>query len=183
MNDVTLITTSLAAAERNRLSVYVAIQKEKQRHAEAMRLLMEAYTSAAAQCERMVQGLDEQQIALARTVITVRGTYRNAGKDREQQVEAAITDLLAGAPELRSTYFGTKNYDCWVGQAVRLNYGYRPAHGSVVFAIGLTDKRIATIESRPLTDAETSAAVYYLRNLDKIQQAELAGEAKATALA
>lgn len=114
-------------------------------------------------------GLNLEQVALAESVIYVRGLYSNSGEGGPSALNDAINDLATerGA-SMRSGYFGTKGYAHWLGQREDCRYGYGPKHGSIVFEIGL----VPEARRRELTDEEIEAAIYYLMNLSVIQQAQ-----------
>ena len=106
-------------------------------------------------------------LKLAESVIEVRGSYDKAGDDRVHALQKAIDDLATGATSLKKTYFGTKQYAHWHGQFIECSYGMGPAHGSVIFSIGIRRSELG----RDLTEPEIEAALYYLRNLQRIQSA------------
>lgn len=126
-------------------------------------------------------GLDPEKIALAETVLQVRGEYARAGEDRASARQDAIRQLSTGKAEnaykdLWSNYLGTKNYDRWHGQRCDCSYGMGPRHGSIIFSIGLTDETRRR-DPRELSAEETEAAIYYLFNLERIQEARKAAQA------
>lgn len=113
-------------------------------------------------------GLDAGKIALARTVLKVRGIYEKAGQDRASVISDAIAWFATGkAPcyhQLSSADYGTKTYDCWYGQRSDHEWG-GPAHGSIIFQVGLIDR------NKQITDEEREACLYYLTNISEIQEA------------
>jgi len=126
-------------------------------------------------------GLDAEKIALAKTVIFVRGEYAKAGEERASAKADAIRQLATGEP-IRQTYgdlwlvaFGTKNYDRWSGQRCDCTYGMGPSHGYICFQIGLHSD-VRKRDPKALTEAETEAAIYYLTHLDRIQEADAAAK-------
>lgn len=121
--------------------------------------------------ERQLFGLDSEMIAVAATVIYVGGSYAKAGEDRGACREEAIQRILTGGGELFSEYCGTKSYDRWNGQHSNHSYGCGPRHGSILFEIGLT-REVRSRDPKALTEDEINAAVYYLRNLERIQEAK-----------
>lgn len=137
------------------------------RHAEELRSIDWEIAEATRQRNLLLDGLDAAKIELADHVIYVRGDYERAGQDRAQCREDAIRELLAGGGRLRTEYCGTKNYERWRGQLSGHPYGMGPRHGSIVFEIGMQ----RTVRGRDLTADEIDAAVYYLRNLERIQAA------------
>ena len=118
-------------------------------------------------------GLDLARIALAETVLAVTD-YSKGGQDRDLKRQQAIRWLgtqepASGHGSLRYEFFGTKNYDGWVGQGNNCQYGYGPRHGYTCFSIGLTpDAR-----KRDLTPEEAGAAIYYLLNIERVQAARV----------
>lgn len=136
--------------------------------------------------EMSAAGIDFEKVAIAKTIISVGGTYVNGGDDRASVVADAIRQLATGAP-IRQVYgdlwrvrFGTKSYDRWHGQRCDCDYGMGPSHGSIIFAVGLTN----AARKRPyadLTPPEIEAAIYYLTNLARVQAAEADAKAKAAA--
>lgn len=123
-------------------------------------------------------GLDTTKIALAETLLRVTD-YSRGGSERNGARMDAIQQLSTGVP-VRQTYgdlwhvrFATKNYDRWSGQRCDSSYGMGPRHGSICFEIGLTP----AARARPQSDLgaeEVEAAVYYLVNLERIQEARKA---------
>jgi len=120
--------------------------------------------------QRAEAGLDLERIELAETVVFATN-HANGGSEWNGARQDAIRFIATGKPlqppygDLRREYFGTKNYDRWRGQREDHNYGMGPRHGSVCFRIGLTEKA----RCRELTEAERDAAIYYLLNLERIQ--------------
>lgn len=123
-------------------------------------------------------GLDSDKIATAKTVIKVYGLYSKGGKDRASVVHDAVHWLATGKKRegvylgLDSCDYGTKNYDRWIGQRSDHEWG-GPAHGSIVFQVGLIDRK------RALTADETEAAIYYLLNLERAQTAAASAQKQA----
>ena len=123
-------------------------------------------------------GLDEKMVACAEAVIRVEGdagkivngSYPDQTRSgiRWKAIEDAITDLANGGSKLKGNYFGVKNYDRFGDQREDHNYGMGPRHGSIVFRIGLVDRK------KELTEQEIEAAIYYLTHLKTIQDAKQA---------
>lgn len=124
------------------------------------------------------QGLDLEKIALAKTVINIRGAYDRAGEDGASVIHDAIKQLATGEPirqfygDLWSHYFGTKNYDRWSGQRSDHQYGYGPGHGSICFEVGIVRDVRKNRKQSELTPEEIEAAIYYLTNIQRVQDAE-----------
>lgn len=133
------------------------------------------------------QGLDLEKVRLAKTVVYVNGSYDRAGDDRASVIHDAIRQLATGEPirqfygDLWSHYFGTKNYDRWSGQRSDHQYGYGPGHGSIVFRVGVIEDVRKTRTQADLTAEEVEAAIYYLTNIKRVQDAEAAAAKQAAA--
>lgn len=141
---------------------------------------VEALRREAAGLQREIQldgaQLDVAKIALARTVVSVRGEYARAGDEKASVIADAVHQIATGEKRgyggLDGEYFGTKNYDRWHGQRSDHEYGYGPGQGSIIFSVGLA----ADVRRRggiaALTDEEREAAVYLLTRLEAVQAAE-----------
>lgn len=164
--------------ERRIAEVRGLMVAEQKRHDAAMSALRSEIEQAEVERARILDGLDSAAILLAEHVLEVSGTFARAGNDRNWVIETAIADLIGGQEKLRFEYIGTKDYAHWHGQGVSCEYGYCPRHGSVIFSVGLS-RPLRFKSGRPLTADEVNAAVYYLRNIERIQ----AAQAKASALA
>ena len=133
------------------------------------------------------QGLDLEKVRLAKTLVYVNGSYDRAGEDRKSVIHDAIRQLATGEPirqfygDLWSHYFGTKNYDRWSGQRSDHQYGYGPGHGSIVFRVGVVDDVRKTRTQADLSAEEVEAAIYYLTNIKRVQDAEAAAAKQAAA--
>jgi hypothetical protein len=117
----------------------------------------------------VTKGIDREKVALAETILCVRGSYANAGDDRFKILRKAIDDISAGCPILVTRYLGTKNYERWHGQGIECTYGMGPSHGSVIFGIELRTNIRQRLACGHLTDEEKEAALYYLVALSDIQ--------------
>lgn len=118
--------------------------------------------------------LDIAKIDIAETIIRV-SDYSRGGSDRKSCIDDAIKQFATGKAEsyykdLWSVYFGTKNYDRWSGQRHDCQYGYGPRHGSTVFRIETTSAA-RTRKQSDLTADEVEAVIYYLLNIERIQDA------------
>lgn len=128
------------------------------------RLTRERHLLAMAQ-----NSLDLKKIQLAESILQV-SDYRKGGAEWESARHDAIQWFAtgkAGYQGLKYEFFGTKNYDRWSGQRCDCKYGMGPRHGSICFRIGLTQEA----RKKDLSEAEKDAAIYYLLNLEKIQDA------------
>lgn len=116
--------------------------------------------------------LDQDKITMARTVMYVRGAYDRAGEGRASVIQDAVAFFATGPKpykDLRQGYFGTKNYDRWSGQRSDHPYWAGPSHGSICFAVGLTDTARKRDE---FTAEEVEACLYLLTRIDAVQKAE-----------
>lgn len=170
---------SLAIYEREKIRIAAMIREERERHERTMKGLRGELELAASNATICATGIDDSKVLLAEHVIYVHGNYEKAGEDRVGCREAAITQLLQGGGKLKAEAFGTKSYAHWHGQRSDHTYGYGPKHGSIIFQIGLGEP--VRKRETPLTEEEIEAAVYYLRNLERIQAAQAAGLAHAAA--
>lgn len=133
------------------------------------------------------QGLDLEKVRLGKTVVYVHGSYDHAGEDRASVIHDAIRQLATGEPirqfygDLWSHYFGTKNYDRWSGQRSDHQYGYGPGHGSICFRVGIIEDVRKARTQADLTAEEIEAAIYYLTNIKRVQDAEAAAAKQAAA--
>lgn len=159
------------------------IEQSKRREAE----LREEIRKRREILEMSASGIDFEKVALAKTIISVRGTYAKGGDDRASVKADAIKQLATGVP-IREIYgdlwrvaFGTKSYDRWHGQRCDCEYGMGPGHGSLIFQIGLRDNVRNTRKHSDLAPEEIEAAIYFLTNIERIQAAE--ADAKAAAVA
>ncbi len=133
------------------------------------------------------QGLDLEKVRLAKTVVYVNGSYDRAGDDRASVIHDAIRQLATGEPvrevygDLWQRYFGTKSYDRWHGQRSDHPYFMGPGHGSIIFEVGLVKSVRETRTQADLTAEEVEAAIYYLTNIKRVQDAEAAAAKQAAA--
>jgi hypothetical protein len=173
--------SNLAIHEREAARFRNLIAEERARHEKAMGGLRHELAIAEENARVCIANIDDAKVLFAEHIVYASGTYAKAGEDRVAEMEGAIADLLNGCKHLRTQFFGTKAYAHWHGQSSRHSYGYGPKHGSMIFQIGI-QKPVRDRASDPLlSDEEIDAAVYYLRNLERIQAAK--AEARAVALA
>ena len=108
-------------------------------------------------------GLDNDRLENALGILKLSGSYARGGQDRASVIRDAVDWLSTGKCAayygLDRADFGTKNYDRWAGQRSDHEWG-GPAHGSLVFQIGLKDRR------RELTETERADAIYFLLNIE-----------------
>lgn len=173
------MSIDIVPIERRRRELHAAIGAETQRHNTTMTALRAELTDAENSIRLEADGIDQAKVMLAEHVLSVYGHYARSGEDRASVIEDAITDLLAGGVKLREQAFGTKDYAHWHGQRSDHSYGCGPRHGSLIFQVGFTRSHLEN--PRPLTGDEIEAAVYYLRNLERIQAAKAAAHSTAQA--
>lgn len=167
---------SIASLERRKVSLRADIAAEIARHKEKVDAIQWEFREAEERIQRISNDIDESACLLAEHVIRVGGLYVKAGDERASALNAAVAELVRGGGRLFSEYIGTKSYDRWHGQHVSHEYGMGPRHGRMIFSIEL---------SRPvrdrgsLTEDEINAALYYLRNIERIQAAHQAAKAAA----
>lgn len=177
------LTTAAKEMHQLRKDLAAHIEDAKKRDA----ALREQIRVRATVLSSAVEGLDMEKITLAKTVVYVRGAYERAGEDRASVISDAIKQLATGEPnravygDLWHRYFGTKNYDRWSGQRSDHEYMCAPRHGSICFAVGLTDEVRDTRQQGDLTAAEVEAAIYYLTNIQRVQEAERKAREQAAA--
>lgn len=143
-------------------------RRERELEAEINRCQREINESAA--------GLDLDKLALARSVVSIRGSYQAGGQDRAGVITDALEWFTSGQIEgsthkdLASHYFGTKNYDGWSGQREDAHYGCGPRHGWTVFAVELApSKRKGGLTGLSVNERE--AALYFLINIEAVETA------------
>lgn len=160
---------NLADYERRKLELLEQMAVEKKRHHKAVAAIEAELNIAQRACDFILNWIDDGLVLHAEHVLEVWGNYARAGQDAAAMRDEAIAEILKGGGRLVEEYFGTKDYDRWHGQGVSCSYGFGPKHGNVIFSIGLV-RIVREREVRPaLNEAEINAAVYYLRNLEKIQ--------------
>jgi hypothetical protein len=121
-------------------------------------------------------GIDADKVRTARSILYLNGKFASSAQ-RRGVVQDAIDWLATGEKRtyhtLQSGYFGVKNYSGFGDQREDHEYGFGPKHGTIVFAVGLNERK------RELTDEEREAALYYLLNIEAIESA--AADARAAA--
>jgi hypothetical protein len=144
-----------------------AITQMQKRHEEEMQAAKRDAEQAQEMVRKIVAVADPERIQRGEQVIVVRGRERLYG-EWERVVDAAVSDLLAGAVVLRHSFFATKDYDRWSGQFVGdTAYGMGPRHGNIVFEVALTAELRTRNghEARELSREEITDAVYVLERL------------------
>jgi hypothetical protein len=171
----------LAEYERQKIRLAAEMQAERDNHKKRMDGLRSEFELADTQCKLLIDGIDESKVLLAEHVIHVSGQYVNAGENRSESRERAIKYLLSGGGALMHEYVGTKDYAHWHGQGSDHSYGMGPKHGTIIFSIGLCRPIRERVSNPALSEEEIDAAVYYLRNLERIQAAQRAAKDSAKA--
>lgn len=114
--------------------------------------------------------LTPAQIELAQSVVFISGKIEESA---EGAFEKALNAIAHGGNGLRQEYIGAKRYEHF-HQGVTCEYGYAPTHGSVVFAVGLTDEArrrpLGAPDGRVLTPEEADAAVRWLLAEKKVAE-------------
>lgn len=169
---------TIADYERRVAELQVLHGEEILRHQKAIEGICYEKRIANEEIQRILMNLDSAIILHAEHIIYVRGNYQKAGEDRASCREGAIQQILKGGGTLFEEYYGTKNYDRWHGQGSNHPYWAGPSHGSIIFEIGLT-KPVRARTEKTLTEEEINACIYYLRNLEKIQEANALAKAVA----
>lgn len=179
-NIIPIRPSGIADYERRKLEIRSMINEEVQRHRSTLAALAHEYAEAEEAVRMLSTGIDGTKVLLAEHVINVRGTYAKAGSERVQALETAVQELLKGGGRLFQQYFGTKDYDGWHGQFDYHPYGFGPRHGSIIFAIGL--QQTVLQHNKVLDEEQIEAAIYYLRNIERIQAAKDGAKAAAAQL-
>lgn len=167
MSDLaTLCAEEAAAREALRIHREEAAKREGE--------LKAAIVTAKERLNIASSGLDLEKVELGRSVLYLAGTYTSSSQ-RRSVVQDAIDWLATGEKRtyygLETGYFGVKNYSGFGDQREDHQYGYGPKHGSIVFAVGLKDRK------HELTTEEREAALYYLLNIEAAQNAAVSARA------
>lgn len=115
--------------------------------------------------EKMAMGdLNLEKIALAEKYLNVYMVDKKLQGDDGWAIDEAIKNITKeNCGRLKEKYFGTKNYDRWNHQGVSHLFGYGPAHGGVVFSVGLT--KLGRDGAHMMNELEKDAMIYLLNNL------------------
>ena len=140
--------------------------QETARHAHKMAQFDTDIARLETKMALITRRINPQQVERAKNTIEVRGQVYPGM--RQRVVENAIRQLARGGGVLHHEYFGTKHYSGFVDQRCDCEYGYGPKHGTVVFSVGLSSQ----FRERTLLSEQIEDAVYYLKNLGKIQDTE-----------
>lgn len=79
-----------------------------------------------------LEGFDLKKIEEAERILQIKDAEYDSSCVRD-----AIADILRGTPHMKTHYFGSKNYQCFLLQRSDHPYVYGPTHGTIVFSIGL----------------------------------------------
>jgi hypothetical protein len=170
---------NLIEIQQERLKVQADIKTLTEEFKKTLKQKEQAVTSLDKQEQLLLNDINTDSVSLARTVISVsgrlsevrHGQYPDQRRNNIRQiaVDEAVEDLATGLVKIRKGYFGVKNYSGFGDQGCDCEYGMGPTHGSIVFSVGLNRER----RKDEFTDSEIEASIYYLKNLNKIQEAEL----------
>jgi hypothetical protein len=164
------MNNTIAAYERRKIELRAQRAEAEKAHKNKLEAIEFEIKTAQEEIERQLVGLDSSIILHAEHIIYVGGKYAKAGFERGQCLEEAIRWILNGGGEMFREYTATKSYDRWHGQHTSHSYGMGPSHGSIIFEIGFT-RAVRARQDKRLTEEEINACVYYLRNLECIQEA------------
>lgn len=173
---------SLAQHERKKAELLTALANEKVQHNQTVAGIRRSLETVNAAILLAMAGFDEAKLKVAESVLDVFGDYSRAGDDRAMVLEQAVEQVLAKGGRLKVRFLGTKNYDRWHGQGVEIEYGCGPKHGWVIFRVGLKEAVRRRAGTEVLTEEEVEAAIYYLRNLERIHAARRDAKAAAAAV-
>jgi hypothetical protein len=155
MTELTYQTGSIAEVVEQQRFAEQELERLERDYASRKRQLLEVIEQAERARRLYAAGLDVGRIRLAERVMVVNGECNS--EVRREAVEDAIRDLAAGYPHLRKAYFGVKNYAHFGDQRCDFEYGYGPAHGTIVF-----DVRLHRVTPIDLTNEMIEACIYYL---------------------
>lgn len=122
--------------------------------------------------------LDPERIFAAEHIVVVRGDPTLGGA-RDSCIQDALKFIAIGPTAFTSPYmdlyrhfYGTKNYDGFIGQRCDCKYDFGPRHGTTVFSVGLTEEvRRREGGWDALTEQEKEDALWYLQNYQQIFEA------------
>lgn len=147
------------------------------RHEAELKRIDDAIAEATSHRDLVLAGATLDIVAVAESLIEVRGREHVREGEGPRAVADAIRDLAAGATKLRHTKIATKHYDRWHGQREDGTYGSAPRHGYELLSIGLTEpyrnrhvhdpekRRMVPVDGLPISEAQTDAAIAYLHAL------------------
>lgn len=149
------------------LTQKIALVKQRRSEKEAQfKKEIDQLNSEISELERLEKiccsGLNLSLIQLAETIIKCTGKPHTSVGGRIITDVAAI-DIANDCKILRDGYFGNKIY-AGLYQKCDCSYGYGPKHGSIVDSVELKSRMMRS----PLTSEQKNAAIYYLKNYEKI---------------
>ena len=107
-----------------------------------------------------IDSVDIEKVQLAESLIEFQGDP--TGKNIHLR---AISKIANDPNWLKSNYLGNKRYDSYY-QECNCKIGMGPSHGTICDRIEL----LRDVRTRNLTDEEKDACIYYLSNIEKIQE-------------
>lgn len=163
---------------KNAFDAADAVKKEIDEHEKKMVTLQANLIEAKRLYGIALKGHAVDMVMLAEEIILVRGEYTGAGDQNSVKadfVKWLATGECARYSNPKKQYLGTKNYDRFASQRSDHEYGYGPRHGSINFAIYLNPAY--RDDNMDLTPQEKDACIYYLENLNSIQDAKAQSKA------
>jgi len=164
--------TSLTELSKNVFEANAALKKAQEAHKQEILTLTANLKEANRLYEISLAGIDVGKALLAEKILYKRGTYTGDG-EQPSVIRDFIEWVATGKGQYynpQTGYYGTKNYDRWSSQREDHSYGSGPRHGSTNFALGLHPD----FRSKPLSDDEKDAVIYYLGNITTIEQKKAA---------
>lgn len=133
----------------------ISRKREISRHKRFLEEVDREIAEAKHHLELVEAGLAPEMIETAEKIIFISGDTKMAAGGA---LEDAINDVAAGFDKLRKECIGAKRYDRF-HQRCDVEYGFGPKHGTIVFAVGMTDE----CRGQSFTPEEIEACVRYLR--------------------
>jgi hypothetical protein len=169
----------LVARERNRIQLEKDRNALLEKHTEELLAIDEKIKEETRYINLISSGIDTVAVDRALSVIYIRGHYPKAIKDGATVADAVIQDLIGGGTFLRDKYVGVKTYG--PGEhglshvVVELPYGVDPSSGEITFAIGFMQpfRNKGFVDGDELSDEDVGACIYFLRNIEAIEEALL----------
>lgn len=155
--NLTLITATRDKLRRD-------LFQENKKHDETVKILRSRIDILDREEQIALADIDLAFVRIAREVLEVKGEPYNI-VDGRSIVEVACSDIALGCPELMKRRFANLQFRGKTG-AWDLLYAQ--------VAPGLVLDSVALLKQVPLTDIQTEACIYYLRNYKKIREAEAA---------
>jgi hypothetical protein len=168
------LTTAAREMHELRKELAAHIDASKKREAE----LRSSINDRSRVLESAADGIDADKVALAKTIISIRGLYANGGDDRKSVISDAVKQLSTGSPcaftmaTCGTTISARNHMTAGTVNAVITLTTWGRATGSIIFSVELTDRVRKNLTYADLTPDEIEAAIYYLMNLERVQAAE-----------